>query len=248
MCVSCADGGKHIAAVWWRVSTDDQREKLSPETQVCAAVAVLESQGYMVPSEYIIGTDGASLELLEAPQFKTLMGWVALKQMHAVGVYNRDRLPGKPGARAYFFAMCKSKSVKLYAPDGGVALDGHIEKVTEYLLSWAKEEQVLRAQQASKDGLRDRTRIKGVPTCGKAPFGYSWTHDRKRLTPNERYEDAKRIWDMALEGMPMRSIAFALVRSGIPSSKGKPTWHVSIIHNILNNPVYCGEIMPSAWK
>ena len=99
----------------------------------------------------------------------------------------------------------------------------------------------MRAQQASKDGLRDRARLKGLPACGKAPFGYAWTPDRKRLTPNERYEDAKRISDMARGGMSMRSIAFALVGAGIPSSKGNPTWHVSIIHNILNNPTYCGE-------
>ena len=103
-CVNCRNGGKPIAAVWWRVSTDDQREKLSPETQVNAAIGVLEAQGYTVPPDLHHRYGLGFLELLDAPQFKTLNEWVTTKAVHAVGVYNRDVCQGT-GARAYFFAM-----------------------------------------------------------------------------------------------------------------------------------------------
>ena len=48
------------AAIWWRVSTDDQRE-ISPDTQIGEAMALAEQEGYNVPPENVIGTDWKSL-------------------------------------------------------------------------------------------------------------------------------------------------------------------------------------------
>ena len=48
------------AAIWWRVSTDDQRE-ISPDTQTGEALALAEQEGYNVPPENVIGTDWKSL-------------------------------------------------------------------------------------------------------------------------------------------------------------------------------------------
>ena len=48
------------AAIWWRVSTDDQRE-ISPDTQTGEALALAEQEGYSVPPENVIGTDWKSL-------------------------------------------------------------------------------------------------------------------------------------------------------------------------------------------
>ena len=49
-------GSQSSAAVWWRVSTDDQRET-SPDTQVRAALELARREGYEVPEEYVLGTD-----------------------------------------------------------------------------------------------------------------------------------------------------------------------------------------------
>ena len=46
------------AAIWWRVSTDDQQE-ISSDTQIGEALA--EQEGYNVPPENVIGTDWKSL-------------------------------------------------------------------------------------------------------------------------------------------------------------------------------------------
>ena len=48
------------AAIWWRVSTDDQRE-ISPDTQIGEALALAEQEGYNVSPENVIGTDWKSL-------------------------------------------------------------------------------------------------------------------------------------------------------------------------------------------
>lgn len=54
------------AAIWWRVSTDDQRE-ISPETQVRESKAMAEREGYVVDPEHVIGTDWHSLSVWESP-------------------------------------------------------------------------------------------------------------------------------------------------------------------------------------
>ena len=94
MCESCRNGGEPLAAVWWRVSTEDQRERISPDTQVDAARTILEMQGYLVFPSRIIGTDWASLQLLDCPEFNTLIESAAAREIHAIAVYDRDRLPG----------------------------------------------------------------------------------------------------------------------------------------------------------
>ncbi len=42
----------------------------------------------------------------------------------------------------------------------------------EFLDAWGKEKQVRRTQQGVHDGLRDRVRVKGLPTNDKPPYGY----------------------------------------------------------------------------
>ena len=41
-----------IAAIWWRVSTDDQLE-MSPDTQIGEALAMAQGEDYTVPKENI---------------------------------------------------------------------------------------------------------------------------------------------------------------------------------------------------
>ena len=61
------------------------------------------------------------------------------------------------------------------------------------------------------------------------------------MIPNERYDDAHKIWDLALEGMPLRRITFTLFELGIVSPTGKPGWSISVVHNMLTHPAYYDE-------
>ncbi len=73
-----------VAAIWCRVSTNDQRE-LSLETQEALILKTLEDQGYLVPPQYIIKVDWSSMDLLSCPQFRQLRQWVAQGQIQALG-------------------------------------------------------------------------------------------------------------------------------------------------------------------
>lgn len=82
-----------------------------------------------------------------------------------------DRGPDKPVHRLLFRVLCQEHGVKVHCRHGQVP-DGNMGEVKEYLSAWAKEKQVYRAQQGARDGLRDRARVRGLPTTNRAPYGY----------------------------------------------------------------------------
>ncbi len=246
MCVSCKNGGQPIAAVWWRVSTSAQME-LSPETQVAKARAVLESKGYMVLPEKVIGADWTSLEISACIPFQTLQRWVVNGEIHAVGMIDRDRLAAQGIQRLLFISLCREHRVEVVLAQGAPLLDGPEGQIVELALSIGKEASVTRAQLGSRDGLHARARLLGVPAVPVAPLGYSWDrrdkNDKhpKRLIPDGRHEIAQLIWDLALQGKTQRAIAWELTKRGFVTSTGKSVWNRTTVQKVLGNPAYAGR-------
>ena len=237
------------AAIWWRTSTKAQTES-SPETQIREAREMLEAQGYSVPDDYIIGADWHSLSILDCPQMETLLGWVRHGEIQAIGMYHGDRLAGNPGQKMFIVDLCDRYGVKLLARHSPI-MEGKEGELLEYVRTWGKEQQVMRAQQASKDGLRDRVKVRGLPASARCPYGYSFAtrrtdhggveRDYTRMVPTEAWHVASLIWREALEGIPTRQIAKDLYRRGIRTPTGKDQWDQSTISNMLHNPVYAGR-------
>ena len=240
---------KPIAAIWWRTSTKAQTES-SPETQIREAREMLEAQGYRVPDDYIIGADWHSLSILDCPHMETLLGWVRHGEIQAIGMYHGDRLAGNPGQKMFIVDLCDRYSVKLLARHSPI-IEGKEGELLEYVRTWGKEQQVIRAQQASKDGLRDRAKVRGLPASARCPYGYSFAttltvqggveRDYTRMVPNEGWHVAGLIWHKALEGIALRKIGRDLYRQGIRTPTGKDQWDQSTISNMLHNPVYAGR-------
>ena len=162
------------AAIWWRISTDDQRE-ISPNTQIREALALAEQEGYQVPPHHIVGTDWASLEVWHSPPMSKLKELVTGGIVDAVFMYHSDRLPSKPAHRLAFRALCEESGVTIRCRFGEVP-EGEMSEFMDFAMSWAKEQQVLRAQQGARDGQRDRAKLRGLPVNGKAAYGFKFRY------------------------------------------------------------------------
>ena len=121
-------------------------------------------------------------------------------------------------------------------------------EVMEFLDAWGKEKQVRRTQQGVHDGLRDRVRVKGLPTNNKPPYGYRFQFTEREgkkvpsaLEPSLAYPVVKQIWEQFLQGKAIRGICHQLVKNDIPSPSGRSTWYPGTVHSILTNPVYGGR-------
>jgi hypothetical protein len=247
MCESCKNGGKPLALVWWRVSTEPQKE-ISWETQTREAATLADKDGFYVPPEFVIGTDWASLEVWDSPPMERVKGFIRGRNVHALYMYDADRGPSKPAHRLLLRALCEEYGVKMRCCYGEIP-DGEMGEVMEFLSAWKKEDSVHRSQRGAKDGLRDRAKIKGLPVNGKAPYGYRFRYQQisstvrlpEALEPQlPQHAIVAQIYRLALDGMATRGIVRTLAVAGIPAPQGGAVWEHKTVLGILHNPVYAG--------
>ena len=96
------------AAIWCRVSTQDQRE-LSLESQEAGVRHVLEGLGYKTPPKYVLKVDWTSLDLMRCPDFQRLQQWVLDGRVNAIGLLDRDRLAAQGLQRLIFLSECQQR-------------------------------------------------------------------------------------------------------------------------------------------
>lgn len=112
-----------IAAIWTRVSTNDQRE-LSLDSQEDAVRKVLESKGYLVPGWAVLKVDWTSMDLVACVEFQELRRWIKEERIQAVGVLERDRLQAQGLQRLVFLSECREHNVQMVTVQGVPMLEG----------------------------------------------------------------------------------------------------------------------------
>jgi hypothetical protein len=83
----------------------------------------------------------------------------------------------------------------------------------------------------------------GKPLVGsKSPFGYRWSDSGKThlVLDAETAPMARMVFEWALDGAPLRTIAARLAERGIPSPTGLPHWTPPVIRDLLLRPIYAG--------
>ncbi len=82
----------HYAAIYARVSTEDQGKGFSIPTQLEACQKLAQRDGYTVPEAYILTDEGISGITMDRPALRRLRELVAAKAIAAVVVIDPDRL------------------------------------------------------------------------------------------------------------------------------------------------------------
>jgi len=226
-----------IAAVWARVSTEPQQ---TLDSQAARSKAELEKRGYVVPPERVLKVDWTSLDLSHCPQFQELRGWIQRKEIAALGIFDRDRLNAIGLQRLIFISECKDNNVELVICQGPPILNELEGQLVELAMAIGKERQVLRAQQGSRDALRERATVKGLSTNNHPPFGYYFDETKTRLVPTANWETRSLIIHEYLTGKTIKGVIKELQKRGIPSPKGKEYWPEPTIWLILRDSVNYG--------
>jgi hypothetical protein len=246
MCESCRNGGKPIATTLIRVSNATQ-EELSPESQRNAVKPWLETQGYLVPDNRILEFTWTSQELLDCSEIRDkLLPWVRNGEIHTIGMVHLDRLAGTPGTIAYIWDECQKYNVRILAKDTPIP-EGMAGEVVALVIGLTKKQTVVSNRPRVKRGLADRAKLKGLPICGKAPYGYQ---PHYTIQGNEKvlagfvpepstYLVAGQLFHLALKGVSIRRICSDLYV--IPTPTGRKVWQPCTISKMLRNPVYGGR-------
>ena len=115
-----AQGSCPYAAIYARVSTEDQGKGFSIPTQIEACQKVAEHEGYTVPEAYILADAGISGATLNRPGLSTLRKLVASQAIATVVIYDVDRLSRSMGHLCMLVEAFEQSGVKLLGRAGPI--------------------------------------------------------------------------------------------------------------------------------
>ncbi|UYN89866.1 MAG: recombinase family protein [Anaerolineales bacterium] len=234
------------AAIYTRVSTDEQTEGYSLEAQVEQCQRYCEQKGYAVSRVYREDFTGTSAN---RPAINEMLA--DHQAYDVVVVYQVDRLSRSRTAMVVIEMELErlKKRTEFVVGNFDTTPEGNLFKNLMVDFAQFDRENLLRR---TSSGRTNRVRAGNV-TVGRALFGYNYVSEGRvgKYAINE--DEAKwvrQIFEWYLGGMSLFGIAKKLTAEQVPSRADKKgwrkktqyaTWYDSSVVRILRNPAYYGE-------
>jgi site-specific DNA recombinase len=244
------------AAIYARVSTEDQGKGFSIPTQIEASRKLADREGYIVREGQTLVDEGLSGTTMDRPGLRKVRELVNAGAIAAVIVYDPDRLSRNLGHQLLLAEEFEQASVKL------LIVSHPMEKGPEGWLFFQMRGALAEYERAK---LLERThrgrigRVKaGHPGGGSVPFGYHRVREphRGRLEIDEETAPiVRRIFKMYANGDTIRTIAKHLTTERVPTKfdrEGSPkqrqqkryghgVWSITLLQRMLRNSTYAGR-------
>src|ERR1700739_844966 len=173
------------AAIYARVSSDQQKEENTIASQTAALIDFAREQGYSVPDDWVIEDEGFSGASLLRPGLERLRDLAAEGHIQAVLIHSPDRLSRKYAYQVLLteeFARHGAETIFLKAPHSGTPEDQLMLQFQGMIAEYERA-QIL---ERSRRGKRHRAKAGEVSVLGGAPYGYRYI--RKTSEAPARYQ------------------------------------------------------------
>ncbi|HEX4548148.1 MAG TPA: recombinase family protein, partial [Pseudomonas sp.] len=232
------------AAIYARVSSDQQKEENTIASQTAALIDFAREQGYSVPDDWVIEDEGFSGASLLRPGLERLRDLAAEGHIQAVLIHSPDRLSRKYAYQVLLteeFARYGVETIFLKAPHSDTPEDQLMVQFQGMIAEYERA-QIL---ERSRRGKRHRAKAGEVSVLGGAPYGYRYI--RKTSEAPARYqidaaeaEVVRLVYDKyTAGGLSIGAIARLLRGMGVPTRR-RVRWERSVVWAILRNPAYKG--------
>jgi site-specific DNA recombinase len=243
-----------MAAIYARVSTEDQGRGYSIATQIEACRIFAKEHGYTVPEMHVCVDEGISGATLDRPALQQVREYVKARTIAGILVYDLDRLSRKLVHQLILAEECERAGVALHfilspadtSPEGAFFLQ---MKGAFAELDRAK---ILERTHRGRIGRAKAGHVQG----GLVPFGYHYVsepHKGHYVIDETEAEVVRRVFRLCLEGGTVRGIAIRLTRERVPTAMdrqarggggakkdGAGVWTPSAVQRLLRNTVYIG--------
>jgi site-specific DNA recombinase len=235
---------KPMAAVYARVSLEEQASNYSLASQVRGCRKLAAEKGFAVSDDAVFVDPGFSGSEFDRPALTRLRDAVRGGLIQAVVCFDPDRLSRKLAHLLLLTEECEKASIALLFVNGGGANES---PETKMLLSmrgvFAEFEKTKFAERVAR-GRREKAQ-QGFVNGGRSPYGYAYLGKaqgkRGELAINEEQAaTVRRIFKWAADGVGPGDIARKLIAEGVCTISGKP-WAKPVIVQMLRNTVYAGE-------
>jgi len=234
-----------LAAIYARVSSDQQREEHTIASQTAALIEFAKKQELEVPKEWIFEDEGYSGATLERPGLERVRDLAAEGQIQVVLVYSPDRLSRKYAYQILLIEEFSRNGVEtrfVNAPRGATAEDQLLVQFQGMIAEYERA-QIL---ERSRRGKRHRAQSGEVSVLSGAPYGYLYVRKTEDTPASYRIIDTearvvRSIYDMyTVKGLSIGEITRRLNTKGIPTRKCSSRWERSVVWAVLRNPAYKG--------
>src|SRR6267143_6352414 len=232
-----------IAAIYARVSSEQQREAHTIASQTAALIELARTLDVEVPTAWIFEDEGYSGATLERPGLEHVRDLAAEGQIQTVLVYSPDRLSRKYAYQVLIVEELTRHGVEtrfLNAPSGATAEDQLLVQFQGMIAEYERA-QIL---ERSRRGKRHRARAGEISVLSGAPYGYRYI--RKSDEAPAAYaviETEARVVRHVYErytvaGWSIGAITRWLNEHGVATRKPGTRWERSVVWAVLRNPAY----------
>jgi site-specific DNA recombinase len=234
-----------MAAIYARVSSEQQREANTIASQTASLIEFAQGHDLEVPKEWVFEDDGYSGATLERPGLERVRDLAAEGQIQVVLAYSPDRLSRKYAYQILLIEELARNGVEtlfVKAPQGSSAEDQLLVQF-QGMISEYERAQIL---ERSRRGKRHRAQSGEVSVMSGAPYGYRYV--RKTDVAPAAYvvveaeaRVVERIYEMyTVDGLSIGEITRRINAEGIPTRKASARWERSTVWAVLRNSAYRG--------
>ena len=215
-----------MAAIYARVSSDQQREANTIASQTASLIEFAQGHDLEVPEEWVFEDDGYTGATLERPGLERVRDLAAEGQIQVVLAYSPDRLSRKYAYQILLIEELARNGVEtifVKAPQGASAEDQLLVQF-QGMISEYERAQIL---ERSRRGKRHRAQSGEVSVMSGAPYGYRYIRKTNEAPAAYAVLEAEtrvveRIYEMyTVEGLSIGEITRRLNAEGIPNAQSK---------------------------
>lgn len=233
---------KKIAALYARVSSQQQKDDETIDSQVEALIQFSKEKGYEVSEELIFRDIGYSGASLDRPGLDNLRDMAQEGYIDAILVYSPDRLARKYALQLILDEEFLKIGVKIIYFKGGSTNNTPEEQLLAQFQGIFAEYERAQIIDRTRRGKLYKIRQGDVRMLPNAPYGYHKERDASFYTIKE--DEAKVVREIfhlyTKVGQNLRQIARHLEEESISSPKGGLKWDHTSIKWILTNSAYTG--------
>jgi site-specific DNA recombinase len=240
-------GSSLRVAIYARVSSDQQAERHTIDSQVKDLLARAAADGHEVGAELRFLDEGYSGATVVRPALERLRDAAAWSAVDVVYVQAPDRL-----ARSYVhqavlveeFERAGTEVVFLNRPIGQSPEDTLLLQVQGMFAEYERA----RMLERSRRGKRHLAQAGSVSVLSRAPYGYRYV-GRESGGGAARFEVVEdraavvhRVFHwVGDEHVTLSGVCRRLLETGVPSPTGNARWSRSTVWILLSNPAYAGQ-------
>src|SRR3954454_11546575 len=233
-----------MAAIYARVSSEQQREENTIASQTASLIEFAQSHDLEVPNEWVFEDEGYSGATLERPGLERVRDLAAEGQIQVVLAYSPDRLSRKYAYQILLieeFARHGVETRFVKAPQGDSAEDQLLVQFQGMIAEYERA-QIL---ERSRRGKRHRAQLGEVSVMSNAPYGYRYIRKTDEapaayIIDETEARVVQHVYEMyTVEGLSIGEMPRRLSSECIPTRK-ESRWERSVVWALLRNPAYRG--------